>query len=72
MAALRSVSITEAELASAKKALLIDLYEQSCSAASSIEVMAANISYGAKDVLAPAQMTDLFTTLTLADVQVRN
>ena len=70
MAALRSVNISEAELANAKKSLKLILSEESLSPSSCIETMATNLSLGAKDVLTPAQMVSLFESATLSDVQV--
>jgi len=69
VAALRSVNISEAELANAKKSLKLILSEESLSPSSCIETMATNLSLGAKDVLTPAQMVSLFESATLSDVQ---
>ena len=70
VAALRSVNVSEAELASAKKSLKLILAEDNLSASSCIETMASNLSLGAKSVLTPAQMIDLFEKASLSDVQV--
>jgi len=69
VAALRSVNVSEAELASAKKSLKLILAEDNLSASSCIETMASNLSLGAKSVLTPAQMIDLFEKASLSDVQ---
>lgn len=70
VAALRSVSVTDTELAAAKKALIIDLEDQTSSSSASIDAIAGNLSLGAKDVLTPSQMGDMFANVSLADVQV--
>lgn len=68
VAALRSVNVTEAELNAAKKALTIDLVDQT--AGEAIETIATNLSLGAKEVLTPSQMANMFANVSLADVQV--
>ena len=70
VAALRSVNVTEAELANAKKSMKVILSEDSLSPSSCIETMANNLSLGAKSVLTPSQMISLFDNATLSDVQV--
>ena len=70
VAALRSINVSEAELANAKKSLKLILSEESLSPSSCIETMATNASLGA--VLTPAQMVDLFEKASLSDVQVFN
>jgi len=65
--ALRSVNVTEAELAAAKKAITIDLVD--ASPETSVEAMAVNLSLGAKEILTSAQMVDMFVNTSLADVQ---
>lgn len=67
VAALRSINVSEAELANAKKSLKLILSEESLSPSSCIETMATNASLGA--VLTPAQMVDLFEKASLSDVQ---
>ena len=71
MAALRSVNVTDEELARAKKSLLIDLEDQSSSSLACLDAIACNLSLGAKDMATPSQMYDMFANATLADVQVR-
>ena len=60
--------MTEAELVAAKKAITIDLVDASADA--TVEAMAVNLSLGAKEMLTPAQMVDMFVNTSLADVQV--
>lgn len=69
VAALRSVNVSEAELAGAKKSLKLILAEDNLSASTCIETMATNLSLGAKSVLTPAQMIELFEKASLSDVQ---
>ena len=70
VAALRSTNVTEAELAAAKKAMTIDLEDQTSNVTAAIESMAVNMSLGAKEAMTPAQMTGMFNNVSLADVQV--
>jgi len=65
--ALRSINVTEAELAAAKKAIKIDL--EDASPATTVETMAVNLSLGAKEVISPAQMVSMFENVSLADIQ---
>jgi len=67
VAALRSINVTEAELAAAKKAIAIDL--EDASPATILETMAVNLSLGAKEVISPAQMVGMFENVSLADIQ---
>jgi len=67
VAALRSISVTEDELAAAKKAIRIDL--EDASPVTTVETMAVNLSLGAKEVISPAQMVTMFETVSLADIQ---
>ena len=69
IAALRSINVTESELAAAKKAIKIDL--EDASPAATLETMAVNLSLGAKEVIAPAQMVSMFEGVSLAEIQVR-
>jgi len=69
VAALRSVNVTDEELARAKKSLLIDLEDQSSSSLACLDAIACNLSLGAKDMATPSQMYDMFANATLADVQ---
>ena len=69
IAALRSINVTESELAAAKKAIKIDL--EDASPAVTLETMAVNLSLGAKEVIAPAQMASMFEGVSLAEIQVR-
>ena len=69
IAALRSINVTESELAAAKKASKIDL--EDASPAATLETMAVNLSLGAKEVIAPAQMASMFEGVSLAEIQVR-
>merc|ERR1711997_1301619 len=66
-AALRSISVTEDELAAAKKAIRIDL--EDASPVTTVETMAVNLSLGAKEVISPAQMVTMFENVSLADIQ---
>jgi hypothetical protein len=70
VAALRSTNVTEAELAAAKKAMTIDLEDQTSNVTAAIESMAVNMSLGAKEAMTPAQMAGMFNNVSLADVQV--
>jgi len=67
VAALRSINVTEEELAAAKRAITIDL--EDASPAATVETMAVNLSLGAKEVIAPAQMVNMFDSVSLADIQ---
>eukprot|EP00093_Oithona_nana_P011108 11108.XXX_681867_683643_1 [CDS] Oithona nana genome sequencing. len=67
VAALRSINVSEAELANAKKSLKLTLSEESLSSSSCIETMATNASLGS--VLTPAKMVELFEKASLSDVQ---
>jgi len=67
IAALRSINVTESELAAAKKAIKIDL--EDASPAATLETMAVNLSLGAKEVIAPAQMVSMFEGVSLAEIQ---
>ena len=69
VAALRSINVTESELAAAKKAIKIDL--EDASPAATLETMAVNLSLGAKEMIAPAQMVSMFEGVSLAEIQVR-
>ena len=55
-------------MAAAKKAITIDLVDASADA--TLEAMAVNLSLGAKEMLTPAQMVDMFVNTSLTDVQV--
>ena len=68
VAALRSINVTEEELAAAKRAITIDL--EDASPAATVETMAVNLSLGAKEVIAPSQMVNMFDSVSLADIQV--
>jgi len=67
VAALRSINITEDELAAAKKAIKIDL--EDASPAATVETMAVNMSLGSKEVLSPSLMVSMFENVSLADIQ---
>lgn len=67
VATIRSANVSDAELAAAKKALQVDLQGQS--AAENIELVATNLSLGAKEVTTPDQLASMFANVSLADVQ---
>jgi len=68
-AALRSVSVTDAEVKSAKKALILELTEKLLSSGERAELLAQCAIFGYEDFMSEKVMHDAVAQATVADVQ---
>ena len=69
-AALRSVSVTDAEVKAAKKALTLELTEKLLNSGERAELLAQCALYGYEDFMSEKVMHDAVAQATVADVQV--
>lgn len=68
-AALRSVSVTDAEVKAAQKALTLELSEKMMNSGEKAEILAACAMYGYTDLMSEKALLDAVAQATVADVQ---
>lgn len=68
-ACLRSVNVTEADLARAKKSIQLDVDQEMSLSQHRMETVAAHLAFGAKEAVTAKQMMGMFSQATLSDVK---